>query len=261
MRPARDSDGIGLCVSERVVFVDMRYYGRRRPHDVRAVSSVIAVVILLAITVVLVGVIASLRFNLPTQSPKVWYTAQGNESEQAWGDPTDCSNTSIYAACDPLPAVFLSVTSFTPSYIPLSQLSLIFICNGTELMNGSLTALTVVPGSGANPGSGSPVLQSCGTWTWGSGHGTTGTFFNRLLYYQQKTPGLPGIQDGDTLVIYSHPKLDFADRTGHFPDDDYHGAPLWCFTVQNACTIYLDYTTGRQTSLVFSISLFQLSGV
>lgn len=239
----------------------MRGYRRRRRRGARAVSSVIAVVLLLALTVILVGVLATFRFNLPTQAPKVWYTAEGNESEEAWGDPTDCTNTSIYAACDPLPAVFLSVTSFTPSYIALDQLKLIFICNGTQLMNGTLSALSIVPGSGSNPGSGAPVLQSCGTWTWGSGHGTSGTFFNRLLYYQQKTPGLPGIQDGDILVVYSHPKLDFTDRGGNFPDDDYHGAPLWCFTVQNACTLYLDYTSGTSTSLVFSISLFQLSGV
>jgi flagellin-like protein len=239
----------------------MRYFGRRRRHDLRAVSSVIAVVILLALTVVLVGVLATLKFNLPTSSPQVWYTAAGNESEEAWGDPTDCTNSSIYAACDPLPAVFISVTSFTPAYISLKQLSLVFICNGTELMNGTLKALTIVPGSGANPGPGSPVLKSCGTWVWGSGFGSSGTFFNRLLYYQQKSYGAPGIADGDVLVVYSHPKLNFADRTGHFPDDDYHGAPLWCFTVKSACTLYLDYTSGTQTSVVFSISLFQLSGV
>ncbi|HKV90513.1 MAG TPA: type IV pilin N-terminal domain-containing protein, partial [Thermoplasmata archaeon] len=130
----------------------------------RAVASVIAVVLLVAITVVLVGVLATLRFNLPTQAPQVWYAAQGNESEEAWGDPTDCTNTSIHAACDPLPAVFVSVTAYTPSYISLTQLQLVFICNGTELMNGSLKALEVVPGSGANPGAGSPVLKSCGTW-------------------------------------------------------------------------------------------------
>jgi FlaG/FlaF family flagellin (archaellin) len=239
----------------------MRYFRRRRPHPVRAVSSVIAVILLLALTVILVAVVATFRFNLPTQSPKIWYTAEGNESEEAWGDPTDCTNTTIYAACDSLPAVFISVTAFTPSYISLSQLELVFMCNGTELMNGSLKALEVVPGSGANPGSGSPVLQNCGTWDWGSGLGTSGTFFNRLLYYQQRTPGIPGIQQGDILVVYSHPKLDFTDRSGYFPDDDYHGAPLWCFTVQNACTLYIDYLSGKQTSLVFSISLFQLSGV
>ncbi|HXQ94626.1 MAG TPA: type IV pilin N-terminal domain-containing protein [Thermoplasmata archaeon] len=239
----------------------MRRFHRRRPAIYRAVSSVISVILLLCVTVILIAVVATFRFNLPTSSPHVWYTASGNESEQAWGDPTDCTNTSIYAACDPLPAVFVSVTSFTPSYISLSQLVLVFICNGTELMNGTLKALEVVPGSGANPGSGSPVLKSCGTWSWGSGQGTTGTYFNRLLYYQQKTPGIPGIQQGDILVVYSHPKLDFADRSGHNPDDDYHGAPLWCFTVQNACTLYLDYISGKQTSLVFSLSLYQLSGV
>ncbi|HEV8049166.1 MAG TPA: type IV pilin N-terminal domain-containing protein [Thermoplasmata archaeon] len=239
----------------------MRRYHRRRPSSIRAVSSVISVILLLAVTVILIAVVATFRFNLPTSSPHVWYTASGNESEQAWGDPTDCTNTTIYAACDPLPAVFVSMTSFTPSYISLSQLYLVFICNGTELMNGSLKALEVVPGTGSNPGSGSPVLKNCGTWNWGSGLGTSGTYFNRLLYYQQKTPGIPGIQQGDTLVVYSHPKLDFADRSGYNPDDDYHGAPLWCFTVQNACTLYLDYISGKQTSLVFSLSLYQLSGV
>jgi FlaG/FlaF family flagellin (archaellin) len=239
----------------------MRFYRHRPPSNARAVASVISVVLLVAVTVILVAVLATFRFNLPTQSPRVWYAAQGNESEEAWGDPTDCTNTSIYAACDPLPAVFVSVTSFTPSFIDLSKLKLVFLCNGTELLNGTLKSLEVVPGSGANPGSGSPTIKACGTWVWGSGHGTTGTYFNRLLYYQQKTAGVPGIQIGDILVIYSHPKLDFGDRTGHTPDDDYHGAPLWCFTVPSACTVYLDYVSGPQTSLVFSLPLFQLSGV
>ena len=239
----------------------MRRFHRRRPSGRRAVATIISVILLVAVTVILVGVLATFRFNLPTQTPHVWYTASGNESEEAWGDPTDCTNTTIHAACDPLPAVFVSMTQFTPSYISLSQLTLVFICNGTELMNGSLHALEIVPGSGSNPGAGAPVLKNCGTWNWGSGFGTSGTFFNRLLYYQQKTPGIPGIQIGDILVVYSHPKLSFSDRSGHNPDDDFHGAPLWCFTVPNACTLYLDYTSGSQTSLVFSLSLFQLSGI
>ena len=127
----------------------MRYFRRRRPARLRAVSSVIAVVLLVAITVVLVSVLALWRPNLPSQTPQVWYAAEGNESEQAWGDPTDCTNTTIYAACDPLPAIFVSVTSFTPSFIALSQLELSFYCNGTDLMNGSLQQLEVVPGPGA----------------------------------------------------------------------------------------------------------------
>lgn len=238
----------------------MHRYRRRRAPGARAVSSVIAVVLLLALTVILVAVLATFRFNLPAQSPKVWYTVEGNESEEAWGDPTDCTNT-VPAICDPLPAVFVSMTSFTPTYISLNQLTIVFMCNGTELMNGTLTALSIVPGTSANPGSGAPVLKNCGTWAWGNGHGTNGQLFNRLLYYQQKTAGVPGIQTGDILVVYSHPKLNFADRNGHNPDDDFHGAPLWCFTVQNACTIYLDYTAGSSTSIVFTLSLFELSGV
>jgi flagellin-like protein len=239
----------------------MRRFRRRRPSGTRAVASVIAVVLLVAITVVLVGVLATFRFNLPTQAPQIWYAAEGNESEQAWGDPTDCTNTTIYAACNPLPAIFVSITSYTPSFIPLDQLELYFYCNGTDLLNGSLADFEVVPGSGANPGSSAPVIHNCGSWDWGTGQGTNGKDFNRLLYYQQRTPGLPGVESGDILVVYSHPKLNFCDRSGNCPDDDYHGAPLWCFTTPNACTIYLDYLQGTQESLIFTIQLFQLSGV
>jgi flagellin-like protein len=236
----------------------MRPYRRRR--DDKAVSSIIATVILLGITIVLVALLATFQLNLNAPPPKLWYIIQGNQTEQAWGDPTDCTNTTVYAHCNSLPAVFATVTGISPTFLALSTLALTFICNGTTLLSAPLPALEVIPGTGASPPPGSPVIGKCGTWDWGTGHGSSGTYFNRLLYYQQVHAGSPSVSQGDVLVVYSHPKNAFCDYNGYCPDDDYHGAPLWCSSVPNACTVYLKYQSGPTTQLLMSFSLYQFGG-
>ncbi|HEV2230846.1 MAG TPA: archaellin/type IV pilin N-terminal domain-containing protein, partial [Thermoplasmata archaeon] len=67
-------------------------------------SGVIATILLLAITLVLVVVLSLFRPNLSTASPQIYINVLGSQTEQAWGDPTDCSNTSSHAQCNALPA-------------------------------------------------------------------------------------------------------------------------------------------------------------
>lgn len=220
----------------------------------------IAAVLLVLMTVVAAALLWAWRFNLPTTGIQVEYVAQGDQSEPAWGDPTDCSTTGGVTTCDNLPAMFVIFTSHSPANIPLVNLKVTFVCNGTVLLNGTFKQLEVVPGTGANPGNGSPLIQNCGTWQWGTGHGFSATYFNRLLYYQQVSTNAPVLKDGDVLVIYIHPFGGFKDRTGHpAPDDDYHGVPLWCFTKPGSCIVYLSYT-GAPASLIASIDLTQLHG-
>jgi hypothetical protein len=224
----------------------------------RGTSNSIGVTLILGMTVAVGVVLWSYRPPLPPSTVSVQYVAIGDQSEPAWGDPTDCTNTTIYATCDVLPAFFLVVTSHSPVSIPLSALTLDLRCNGTSLVNGTLKQLEVVPGTGANPSTGSPALGSCGTWH-PSSLGNQATYFNRLLYFQQVLAGSTVLKDGDQIVVYENAGDKFCDRSGHCPDDDYHGAPPWCFTIPNACTLYLTYTA-NPPSLVATIPIAQLSG-
>ncbi|HEV2520286.1 MAG TPA: archaellin/type IV pilin N-terminal domain-containing protein [Thermoplasmata archaeon] len=239
---------------------------RRRARTHSGVSGIIATILLVAITIVAVVVLAVFRPSLNQPPPRIDYLVKGGLSEQAWGDPTDCSNTTKFAHCNALPAIFVLINGYSPSYLALAHLNLIFVCNGTNLIDTTLLNLEVIPGSGASPPSGSPTIGNCGTWVWGSGHGSSGTFFNRLLYYQQFSAGAPGMAQGDVLVIYAHPPHDFQDYSGSSScnatactDDDFHGAPLWCFNVVGACNVSLTYSSGATNDLVMSFSLYGLS--
>jgi len=220
-------------------------------------SNSIAVTLLLAMTVAIGAVLWSFRPPLPPSPVVVQYVALGDQSEPTWGDPTDCTNTTIYAVCDTIPAFFVVFTSHSPTNIPLVDLSVDMRCNGTSLVNGTLAKMEVVPGTGASPSSNSPKLGNCGTWK-PSTVGNTATYFNRLMYFQQVTPGELTLQNGDQLVVYVH-AADFKDRGGNFPDDDYHGAPPWCFTTVSACAILIDYTA-NPPALVATIPFSELSG-
>jgi hypothetical protein len=130
-------------------------------------------------------------------------------------------------------------------------------CNGTSLVNGTLAAMEVVPGTGASPSSNSPKLGHCGTWS-PSSYGTTATYFNRLMYFQQVTTGLKILENGDQLVVYVH-AADFKDTSKNYPDDDYHGAPPWCFASASSCSIVITYTA-NPPALVATIPFSELSG-
>ncbi|HEY6238385.1 MAG TPA: type IV pilin N-terminal domain-containing protein [Thermoplasmata archaeon] len=236
----------------------MRGPARWRHRGRAGVSPIIGVVLILGMTVAAGMILWMYRPPLPPSPVTVEYVASGDQSEPAWGDPTDCSNTTINANCDNLPAFFIIFTSHSPDAIPLTSLALELRCNGTSLVNGTFKAMEVVPGSGANPSSSSPKLGKCGTWS-PSPIGNTATYFNRLLYFQQVSVGSPTLKNGDLFVVYTHPAADFCDRSNHCPDDDFHGAPPWCFTVQSACEILITYTA-HPVSLVATIPVWALSG-
>ena len=233
--------------------------GGRWRHKSRVGSSnSIAATLLLAMTVAIGAVLWGYRPPLPPSPVIVQYIALGDESEPTWGDPTDCTNTTIYAQCDTIPAFFVVFTSHSPTNIPLYDLTVDMRCNGTSLVNGTLAAMEVVPGTGASPSSNSPKLGECGTWH-PSSVGNTATYFNRLMYFQQVTAGYPTLQNGDQLVVYVH-AADFKDRSGNSPDDDYHGAPPWCFTNSaSGCSIIISYIASPP-ALVATVPFSELSG-
>ncbi len=235
------------------------HWRRRRLSGLRAVSPIIAALLLTAITIACGVVLWSLRIHTPTVGVQIDYVAEGDQTEPAWGDPTDCSNDTIYASCDGLPAFFIVFTAHSPQNIPLVDLDFEMLCNHTSLLNGTFAAMEVIPGTGANPGTGAPALGQCGTWH-PSKSGTTATYFNRLAYFEQIVPGTTVLHDGDIFVVYEHPLANFCDRNGNCPDDDYHGAPPWCFTSQSAdCEIQIAYT-GNPATIVAVIPIIDIGG-
>lgn len=243
---------------------------RWRKGSRRAVSTLIAAILLTAMTVAAGALLWLWRPVYPNSNVSVQYFASGDQKEPAWSDPTDCVNwsTPLNASCDWLPAIFIIFTAHTPDSLFLSELKFSFYCNGTLLLNGSFKSMEIIPGTGTNPGSGAPKIGVCGSWDWGTGQGTTGSFFNRLAYFQQVQPGYPTLKNGDLFVVYIHPLAGFCDHSGYGcpppsghggTDDDYHGAPLWCFTVPGACSVTLTYT-GQPESIIASIPLTELEG-
>lgn len=234
--------------------------GRRRRwrRSRQGVQPIIATILLVGVTVALVGVIYLLIKPPPLGQPtQLDYVIQSGVTEQTWGDPTDCTNTGLNAVCDTIPASFIIFTGHIPQYLQVSKLKVIIWCNGTQLLNGTFQSIEIVPGSGANPNASSPKLGHCGSW-YPPSTGNQATFFNRLAYFQQLQHGFVYLEGGDQIVVYAHPPSDFTDRSGHGPDDDFHGAPLWCYNVPNACSVeVIDTGAGGGVSLA-TISLYGL---
>ena len=219
----------------------------------------VATTLMVGMTIAIGVLLWTFRPPIPPSPPSVGYQGFGQQSEPAWGDPTDCTNTSIYASCNNLPAVFIVFTSHAPSELSLSQLFFEFRCNGTSLVNGSFQSMEVVPGSGASPSGASPKLGHCGTWS-PSSFGQSATYFNRLAYFQQVRQGTAILSNGDQFVLYVHPATTFCDRSRHCPDDDYHGAPPWCFSIPTACQIFVTYGS-TSTQLLATIPVASLAVV
>jgi hypothetical protein len=162
----------------------------------------------------------------------------------------------------------------------------------TILVNGSLASMTWFPGVSSQPAANAPYLGYCGTFDAGSTTAANGIYYNRLGLFVPLQQGVNALENGDTFILYIHNggyPLDFecvANSAGVVFDgqnppnyngcvtalqgngrplgiptldyDDYHGAPPWCFTSVNACTIYLTYT-GTPATVLARIPVFSLA--
>ncbi|MGP8159040.1 MAG: archaellin/type IV pilin N-terminal domain-containing protein [Thermoplasmata archaeon] len=163
----------------------------------------------------------------------------------------------------------------------------------TILVNGSLASMTWFPGVSSQPAANAPYLGYCGTFDAGSTTSANGIYYNRLGLFVPLNQGVNALENGDTFILYIHNggyPLDFecvANSAGVIFDgqnppanwngcvtaiqgngrplgvptldyDDYHGAPPWCFTSVNACTIYLTYT-GDPATVLAKIPVFSLA--
>ena len=260
-RPEREGEGI-ISVRDHVKYAMRSRHAHLRT---RAVTPIIATILLLAITIVAAAVLYSaVNFTPPPSATQVYYRVQGGLTEPVYGDGSDCTTTNGVQTCDTLAAAEILVQSTQPtSGIQVNSLTFRFTCNGTIYLEAPLAAMEWVPGSNVIPGPNAPQLGHCGTYT------PPNAAFNRLAYFVQLTPGDPILSAGDDIVFFLHGFMCGSGSVlgGSFEpnphpggggsppcgDDDYHGGPTWCYTVPSSdCTISLI----SPTNTVLSINIY-----
>ncbi len=236
-----------------------RAFRRRRRLGIRGIAPIIATVFLVAMTVAVGAILYLLRPPLPPVPSTIDYQVITGSSIEAWGDGSDCKTVNSTQSCLPLPAIQIVLTDHSPQTIFLSTLTFYLMCNGTVYLQASLPAMEVVPGSTASIPSTAPQLGYCGSYV------PPKAAFNRLAFFDQLAPGSTTLQAGDTLVLYAHtfeppncPSPTYKNGVLVSCDDDFHGAPPWCYSVPNACQVIV-YYTGPPSVDAVTIPLYGLS--
>jgi flagellin-like protein len=267
-------------------------------HRRRGISSVIATVFLVGITVIAGILLFAFRPKLPPPASSISYYAAVDRTTRAYGDGTDviCVNGGSQPCW--MPVIEIIITDHSPAVIPLTSLYVRFICNGTNYLYTSFESIEVNTSSGTVLSAHPPTLGLCGSWNPQSGG--TGTAFDRLLYFDQINPGSLNLQTGDVLVLYTHqfeppfchnlpcwltpsqhsivgttskayescPEPGYANggnalANGTYEltkcDDDFHGAPYFCYTTLNACYINIVFLGTQFPATVQSIPLYGLA--
>ena len=205
----------------------------------RGVSEIIAVILLIALTLVAGAILWSFRISPSPTAPSVNFVVHSGGSNPVWGDPTDCQpkgswvypltgstninnwNNGFYNECA-YPATSgnysllntseLVVSAVSAPNILLTDINLTFICNGTVLIQGTLASMTWFPGSSFAPAPNAPYLGYCGTFNAGGyGGGAFGTLYNRLGIFVPITNNSTTLESGDTFILYIH--------NGGYPQD------------------------------------------
>lgn len=218
----------------------MRRYWRTRRR--RAVSPIIATILLVGMTIAAGVILWMFRITPPAPPPTVFYTAQGGLTYPVWGDPTDCrpvlpQPTSFYTSggtgnpnwptystawtnqCqrsttgtyNMMNVSEISITKISQP-IPLSAVEFEFVCHNntptpitTVFVAGSLKAMSWFPGSSQSIPANAPTINSCATFNASNfGGGSFSTFYNRLGFYEPLTLNATLLQSGDAFILYVH---------------------------------------------------------
>ncbi len=215
---------------------------RRRRLSRRAVSPVIATLLLIAITITAGALLWMISLKPAPPPPTVYYTAQGGTTYPVWGDATDCTpvlpqpisyytnggtsnpNWPTYSSAwttqckngatgnyNQMTASVITITKVSQS-IPLSAVQFRFTCynatpvvHATTFLSGSLKSISWFPGTSVSIPSTAPHLNSCATFNASKlGESGTTAFFNRLAFYQPLSPTANLIESGDAIILYLH---------------------------------------------------------
>jgi flagellin-like protein len=241
----------------------------RHPRRRRGVANIIAVILLVAMTVVLASVLFAFKPPLPTATSSIYYTVDTGTTAPTWGDLTDCANVNDPSTCAQQPAVDIIFTTQSPGIMPVADIEFIFICNGTVYFESTLPDMLYIPTTNhasnfncVEPGGN--CLQKCGSYDPAAVFGYD-IPFSRLGFFWQLDPNATYLQDGDSVVMYIHSTTAPHDVGSTNPDtDDYHGIPAWCFAAPgtlnppNLCKIELVYL-GQPQSVLVTIPVSQLA--
>ncbi len=221
--------------------------------------------------------------------PQGNWTYPLQSSQYAWWTPgtwgyawfNQCYPPNVNGNFSQLNTSEIIISHASPTNIPLNDIGFDFVCNNasssggtTVLVSGTLASMTWFPGSSSSPAPNAPKLGHCGNFNAGGyGGGAFGTLYNRLGMFIPIDGNSSVLEAGDTFLLYIHNggwPMDYQcvdpDLYGCFlnhgnpilDDDDYHGAPPWCFTTPSACTIYLTYLGTPQT-LLATIPVYSLA--
>ncbi|HYA10887.1 MAG TPA: archaellin/type IV pilin N-terminal domain-containing protein [Thermoplasmata archaeon] len=192
-----------------------------------------------------------------------------NTYMNAWWDECENSDNGTYNLMD---AARIVITGVSQS-IPLADLQFKFLCTNqtprytqTVLVQGNISDMEWVPGGSQNLSAKAPTLGTCATYD-PRGSGANSVYYNRLGFFDPLNTNVQVLTPGMTLVIYIHtpdsileaPNPLEPQSTWNQPDaDDYHGAPLWCFTVPGSCTVELIDTAWGSGIVVLDAPVYML---
>lgn len=155
--------------------------------------------------------------------------------------------------------------------IPLSGVEVEFVCyNGSTtsyLVKGWLGDMEWVPYAGSqNLSANAPLLGTCGTYD-PRGSGANSVYYNRLGFFNPLQHNISALMPGMSLVLYIHlpdsiieapNPIEPESAWGVADADDYHGAPLWCFTVPGSCSVELIDTDWSYPVVMLNIPVYML---
>ncbi len=215
--------------------------------------------------------------NLPHNWEYYLSNGTGNKTDEdryntymdAWEDDCENGDTGYY---NEMNATGLIITG-TSQAIPLSAIEFEFICTNTTpkaettlLVQGQLSTMEWVPGGSQNLSSNAPTLGTCASYD-PRGSGANSVYYNRLGFFDPLNAHLTTLSPGMTLVLYVHTKdsifeapnpLYGSSYWGQPDTDDYHGVPLWCYTVPGSCTIELIDTDWSSPVVILSEPVYLL---
>ena len=216
--------------------------------------------------------------NLPYNWEYYLNNGTGNTTDEdryntymnAWWDDCEYGDNGTYNLMDAARIVITSVTQA----VPLDALEFRFLCTNTTptytqtiLVSGLVSDMTWVPGGSQNLSTNAPTLGVCATYDPRANNGANSVYYNRLGFFDPLDPNATVLEPGMAIVIYIHtpnsiyeaPNPLEAQSTWNLPDDDdYHGAPLWCFTVPGSCTVQLIDTDWSSPVIIMDAPVYTL---
>ena len=216
--------------------------------------------------------------NLPHNWEYYLGNGTGNRTDQnlyntymnAWWDDCEYGDNGTYNLMDAARIVITGVSQ----PIPLSQITFQFVCTNTTptyqqtyLVQGILGDMEWVPGGSQNLSANAPYLGVCASYDPSANNGANSVYYNRLGFFDPLNTNVQVLTPGMSIVIYIHTPNSIYEAPNPLEPqsawnvadaDDYHGAPLWCFTVPGSCTVQLIDDDWNYPAIILSAPVYML---